>query len=361
MLGRDKDVLHLTSMAPRPASARANLVAFLTQSILARDSEVAYALSSEHELCRQFQISRVTVRLALGDLENRGLIYRRHGKGTFAHGKATRIYRNIAVVIRSTQVENRSIAELVRGVSSAQREIGSGVMLVGLNPAGWRPELASSLSGVIVCPWEVNPSDLSILQERKLPFILVGESELSGPRLIVGEREAARRRTDELLKLGHRSLAIFAGLNPGLDVSKRLGVHDAMIAAGHDPATLREFSATAGDGTIFSATQVLLDANPRPTAVLAFDDSLASMLSFKARLHAGLRVPEDLSIASFHQWSRLAHVEPELNTVHFDFFAAGQKAAEALNRAAHTGEPVADLRFEPTFVEGATVGPVPKS
>jgi GntR family transcriptional regulator of arabinose operon len=335
------------------------LVAFLTQSILNRDSEVAYALSSEHELCRQFHISRVTVRLALGDLENRGLIYRRHGKGTFAHGKGSRIYRNIAVIIRSSQVENRSIAELVRGVSSAQREIGSGVMLVGLNPEGWRPELASSLSGVIICPWEVNPSDLTILRERKLPFILVGESELSGPRLIVGERAAARKRTEELLRLGHRSLAIFAGLNPGLDVSKRLGVHDAMTAAGLDPASVREFSAAGGDGTLFGATQALLNANPRPTAVVAFDDSLASMLSFKARLHAGVRVPEDLSIASFHQWSRLAHVDPALNTVHFDFFAAGQKAAEVLNRAAMTGEPMTDLRFEPTFVEGATVGPAP--
>jgi DNA-binding LacI/PurR family transcriptional regulator len=346
-------------MAARPASARANLVAFLSQSILARDSEAAYALPSEHELCRQFHISRVTVRLALGDLENRGLIYRRHGKGTFAHGKGTRIYRNIAVIIRSSQVENRAIAELVRGVSSAQREIGSGVMLVGLNPGEWRPELASSLSGVIICPWEVNAADLAILQERKLPFILVGESELSGPRLIVGQREAARRRTKELLDLGHRSLAIFAGLNPGLDISKRLGVHDAMTAAGLDPASVREFSAMGGDGTLFSAAQALLDAKPRPTAVVAFDDSLASMLSFKARRHAGLRVPEDLSIASFHQWSRLAHVEPELNTVHFDFFAAGQKAAEVLNRAAMTGERMTDLHFSPTFIEGATVGPAP--
>jgi len=346
-------------MATRPPSARAKLVAHLTDAILSRDSEAAYALPSEHELCRQFHISRVTVRLALGDLENRGLIYRRHGKGTFAHGKGTRIYRNIAVIIRSSQVENRSIAELVRGVSSSQREIGSGVMLLGLSPSGWRPELASSLSGVIICPWEVNATDLTILQDRKIPFILVGESELSGPRIVVGQREAARRRTDELLQLGHRSLGIFGGLNPGLDVSKRLGVHDAIRAAGLDPASVREFSATAGDGTLFSAAQAVLDANPRPTAVIAFDDNLASMLSFKARRHAGLRVPEDLSISSFHQWSRLAHIDPALTTVQFDFFGAGRQASEALNRAAHTGEPVADLRFEPNFIAGATVGPVP--
>ena len=346
-------------MATRPPSARAKLVSHLTEAILSRDSETAYALASEHELCRQFGISRVTVRLALGDLENRGLIYRRHGKGTFAHGKNTRVYRNIAVIIRSSQVENRPIAELVRGVSSSQREIGSGVMLLGLSPDGWRPELASSLSGVIICPWEVNATDLAILQDRKIPFILVGESDLSGPRIIVGQRKAARRRTEELLQLGHRSLAIFCGLNPGLDVSKRLGVHDAMKAAGLDPASVREFPAGGPDGTLFSGAQAVLDAQPRPTAVISFDDSLSCMLSFKARRHANLSIPGDLSLSSFHQWPWLAHIEPEVTTVQFDFFGAGRLAAEALNRAAHTGEPMADLVFEPTCIAGATVGPVP--
>jgi len=174
-------------------------------------------------------------------------------------------------------------------------------------------------------------------------------------------RKRRAKRTEELLRLGHRSLAIFAGLNPGLDVSKRRGVHDAVKAAGLDPASVREFAAGGQDGTIFSGAQAVLDAEPRPTAVLAFDDSLACMLSFKVRRHAGLRIPGDLSIVSFHDWPWMAQIEPALNTVHFDFFAAGRQAAEALNHAALTGEPMTDLRFEPTYIQGATVGPSPTS
>ena len=38
---------------------------------------------SEAELCRHYAVSRGTIRRALADLENQGLVERRQGKGTF--------------------------------------------------------------------------------------------------------------------------------------------------------------------------------------------------------------------------------------------------------------------------------------
>ena len=344
---------------PRSATARARLVAALTEEILNRNEPSSYPIASEHQLCRQFKVSRVTVRLALSDLENRGLIYRKHGKGTFANGSSTRVYRHLGILLRSSHAtEHRPISEMIRGALTAMAEVRSAVMLISTSPEEWRPEKASSLGGVIVVPDEVTVNDLDILKNRKLPYIIFPESDLPGPRVTLGQREAARQMTKRLLQLGHRRIALLTGYDFCLDAPKRMGVHDALREAGIDPAQTPEFSTHEKEGAILETVLNLLHLRPRPTAVIAFDDSLGSILSFHARRKEGILVPEQLSIVSFHDWPHLNCIEPALTTVRFDFFTAGQQAARALNQAALTGTPAPDLAFEPCYRPGQTLGPV---
>ena len=55
----------------------------LREGILSGHYAPASLLPSEAALGAQFNASRITVRQALADLQNEGLIFRRHGKGTF--------------------------------------------------------------------------------------------------------------------------------------------------------------------------------------------------------------------------------------------------------------------------------------
>jgi DNA-binding LacI/PurR family transcriptional regulator len=256
--------------------------------------------------------------------------------------------------------EHRPIAEMLRGTQTTMASLRSAILLISTSPDSWLPEKAISLGGVIVTPDNVTAGDLEVLRNRNLPYLLFTESELPGPSVSLGQRAAARHMTEELLRLGHKRFAILSGYCGMLDATKRHGIHDALRAAGINPADVTEISANGDESAIFQAARSVLDLNPRPTAVLATDDSLGLMLSFHARRTLGLSLPQDLSIVSFHDWPYIKYNEPALTTVHFEFFAAGQKAAEALSNAALTGEPMQNIEFPPCYRPGQTIGPAPR-
>ena len=78
--------------------------------------EVGQALPTEQALCEQFGVSRITVRRALQDLSDQGLVERRHGRGTYvlARGGPTDPPPPVLSdkdVVRKVQLETR--AEIV--------------------------------------------------------------------------------------------------------------------------------------------------------------------------------------------------------------------------------------------------------
>jgi DNA-binding LacI/PurR family transcriptional regulator len=226
-------------------------------------------------------------------------------------------------------------------------------------PELWRAEKATSIGGVIVVPQDVTEKDLEVLENRNIPYLVFTESNLPGPRITLGQHEAARHVTQQLLQLGHRRFALLTGYDTCLDAAKRAGIDEAFREAGIDPAQVPEFSAHGHEDEIFQAARSVLQLRPRPTAVIAFDDSQAAVMNFHARRQAGLCVPADLSIVGFHDWPYLGFTDMKLTTVRFEFFNAGKKAAEALNRAALTGDSISNITFSPVYRPGETTGPAP--
>ena len=61
----------------------AQLVGIIKRSISSGALAIGDLLPSEAELCRALNVSRNTVRQAIGELEDEGLVVRKRGKGTF--------------------------------------------------------------------------------------------------------------------------------------------------------------------------------------------------------------------------------------------------------------------------------------
>src|SRR5258706_5912644 len=340
----------------RPSTARARLVAAVTEEILKRNEQASFPISSEHQLCQRFKVSRVTIRLALSDLENRGLIFRKHGKGTFAHGGAKKPPQSIAVLRRMPDmIERWPVAEMVRGMQMYLTAHNSAVVLLGISPLQWSAELSKSFSGVLVFPEGFSREEIEVLQNRKLPFLSTSPFLVGDSQVCLGQTEAARKMTEELLQLGHRRFALLAGYDPSLDAAKRIGIHEALQAASGHSIQVKEFTVPVQGDSGQKIALAMLQTHPRPTAVIAFDDSLGLMVSVLAR-REGLHLPGDLSIVGFHHSPYLRYLEPKLATVQFDFFEAGRRAAEVLTLAARTGEKAPSLFFKPTYCAMQSTG-----
>ncbi|WP_395704116.1 GntR family transcriptional regulator [Aquabacterium sp.] len=69
--------------AQSPAPLYAQIKQLLRERILDGSYQPHQQMPSEAEMMASFGVSRITVRQALADLQNEGLIFRLHGKGTF--------------------------------------------------------------------------------------------------------------------------------------------------------------------------------------------------------------------------------------------------------------------------------------
>jgi GntR family transcriptional regulator len=75
-------------------------------SIIPRQS-----LPGERILMEQFGVSRITIRQAIGDLVNEGILYRKHGKGTYvAEKKIEKPLGRLLGIAEELAVENNEIA-----------------------------------------------------------------------------------------------------------------------------------------------------------------------------------------------------------------------------------------------------------
>lgn len=228
----------------------------------------------------------------------------------------------------------------VSTVSLERRLERSGyVLLVScheFNPAAETRALEAMLSrgvdGLVLVGQEHSRATLARLRASAVPHVFTWSSA-KGRRPTVGfdNREAGRLVARHLLALGHRRIAMVAGVLSGNDRARdRLaGVREALEEAGmklpDDRVTQRPYSLEGGaEGLI----QLMHSAQP-PTAIICGNDVLALGALHEARIRR-IAVPADLSITGFDDMPLARVTSPELTTVHFPMEEVGWNAGELL-------------------------------
>ena len=86
----DSPILHDKLLVDSEMPLYTQLIGIIKRSITSGESAVGQLLPSEAELCQAYDISRNTVRQAIGALEEDGFVVRKRGKGTFVADPTTR-------------------------------------------------------------------------------------------------------------------------------------------------------------------------------------------------------------------------------------------------------------------------------
>jgi len=232
------------------------------------------------------------------------------------------------------------------------------------------------VAGLIVATLPTAGSDemLTRLADHRLPLLLVGRT-LAHPR--VDAVSANFRRgglicTQHLIALGHRRIAfVGARVTDASRVNRLRGYLDALGEAGI--AVREEYVIGHPNGNPsprysthlagYQAVQQLLHLRPRPTAIFARNDYTA-VGALQALREAGLRVPDDLSLAGFDNIPLASVVSPALTTVSQPTEEEGRLAAEFLiARIERPHEDIArrELTLECNLIVRASTAPRPKA
>ncbi|AJP72659.1 LacI family DNA-binding transcriptional regulator [Sphingomonas hengshuiensis] len=174
------------------------------------------------------------------------------------------------------------------------------------------------LDGLILSPPVTEATALlDELDRRGIAYVRIapGIRKGAGMATSMDDVAAARELTQHLIGLGHRDIAFISGPESHVSSADRLqGYRAALEASGiaFDPALV-----VAGDYSFASggeSARMLLQRDPRPTAIFAGNDDMAAGALAVAH-EADIAIPDALSIAGFDDSDLARAVWPPLTTI----------------------------------------------
>ena len=265
---------------------------------------------------------------------------------------------------------------LLQGIARATEAAGLALLLVPEHGRGARSAVHDAVVDAF-CIYSMpagHPNVVAAL-ERRLPTIVVDEPRIAGHAYVgIEDRKGARLAAEHLLDLGHRRFALlcertrddsYSGpMTPerertttyAINRARTMGYRDALEAAGiaWERVPKHELPANHPDQGLEGARAVL-DADSRPTALLAGTDQLA-LGALEAARELGLQVPHDVSLVGFDDVPSAAWSTPALTTVRQPLLEKGEIAGRLLIAAAKPDRDEVILPVE-LVVRGTTAPP----
>ncbi|WP_425398991.1 GntR family transcriptional regulator [Aeoliella sp.] len=362
----------------------------LAQSIQDGTLEGGEFLPSEPALAKEFLVSRGTVRQALAELQNDGLIERIPGKGTVV----VRVPSESSLPVPCTDTVLNLFAivlpelgtghypALVQGFDESAGKVHHQTMVcVTGNDLRRQGDIVLQLidkqvAGVALAPPTAGGAPahhIRQLHNHGIPLVLLhrGIDGLSVPVVALPYAKIAQMAAEQLLERGHRRVAYFASHRGNASEIYENSFRDTMEQGG---GALLDECIHYGSGppkraTVFPSPQrvaevqtelkrlIRLPMERRPTAIFDPWDADAETIYLSA-VKEGLSIPRDLSIVGFGGASRAGSLSTNMSKVVIDELVFADQVVELLIQMRKGNEPLSSNRrreVSATFFVGNTI------
>jgi DNA-binding LacI/PurR family transcriptional regulator len=177
---------------------------------------------------------------------------------------------------------------------------------------------------------------LELLTDHEIPWVVLGNNVVGDwphdrtRSIFFDDIRGAYELTTYLISLGHVHIGFVGNLGLPWYFRRFQGYRKAIEEAGLKVLS-SDLRTLDGEEMGYLGARLMLQQNPRPTAIFAADDP-AGRGVYRGARDQNLKVPEDLTVAGFNDTPDAAALHPPLTTVRVFTEELGRQAGELLFR-----------------------------
>ncbi|EPH96048.1 transcriptional regulator, GntR family [Enterococcus faecalis 13-SD-W-01] len=314
---------------------------------------------TEKELSEQYQVSRITSKRALTELEQAGLIYRLRGKGSFVKANAQENHKEIGskrILFLLPFLNDLSVGNFTDGLNPVMKKQQFDVMMMTLDflEGKTAQDIMNEFDGLIYYPLQTE-QHLALLFElslKRFPVVILDKKiyELAFPAVLSDNLNGGKIATEYLIQNGHKNIAYLFGSkeHPQSVRQRYLGYLQALNNAKIDVHTSLD--------DYFIETQELINSiHQNNTTAFVCENDLTAIQTINRLKKSGYSFPEDFSIIGFDDIQAAALIDPPLTTIAQDFEQLGSLAGEKLIALINGEVDITDTNVPVSLIKRQTV------
>jgi GntR family transcriptional regulator of arabinose operon len=343
--------------ADRPIPKYLQLTEILKQHFKDQHYQADQKIPTEDDLIEQFQISRNTVRQALAELVNEGIIYKIQGSGSFFSGTAQEEQnRSYLIGVIVPRLSFYIYPQVIQGIDDVAHRKRYNIVL-GSSDVKPEKELAcleqlleKGIDGLLIEPSGgyqpfQDSQNFRLLKTLTIPIVVMDWAldDLEISYVSPHDVEGGFRATSYLVRAGHKRIACVYPNDTLPGIQRYQGYRKALATYQLAYDSQIEKSTTIlkwnEPGQIATMVMELIAlGDDKPTAVFFFNDD-AALQGYEVMRNAGLTIPEDISIIGFDDSEFAVRTEVPLTTMIHPKYQLGKWAAEILfDHIEHNGQ-----------------------